>query len=121
MLRLGKGFDRKAVGKALRARGASTVRYVGVLAAEDIREAVAGIRQAGSPEQALPILAWLASHPNTPPDVLEDLEAHGPREVLMSLCLNAHLPAGMRRALLSHRDLEVREHAHHVFSGTKRH
>jgi hypothetical protein len=121
VLKLGKGFDRKAVRAALRAKGASTVRYVGVLAAEDIREAVAGIRQAGSPPQALPVLSWLASHPNAPADVLEDLESHGPREVLMSLCLNTRLPADMRRSLLAHKDEEVRRHANHVFSRPKRH
>jgi hypothetical protein len=121
VLKLGRGFDRKAVRDALRAQTASTVRYVGVLAAEDIREALAGIRQAGSPPQALPILSWLASHPNAPADVLEDLEAHGPREVLLSLCLNVHLPAEMRRSLLSHKDEEVRRHANHVFSRPRRH
>jgi len=121
VLKLGRGVGRKAVRDALRARSAATVRYVGVLAAEDIREAVAGIRQAGSPAQALPILSWLASHPNAPHDVLEDLEAHGPREVLMSLCLNARLPASLRRALLAHRDEQVRLHANHVFSRARRH
>ena len=121
MLRLGRGFGRRAVRDALRARRASTVRYEGVLGAEDIREAVAGVRQAGSPRQAFPILAWLASHPNAPPDVLRDLAVHGPREVLMNLCLNANLPADLRRDLLAHPDQEVRRHTRQVLGRTRKH
>ncbi len=121
MLKLGKGFDRKAVRKALAAKGARTVRYDGVLRDEDIREAVAGIRDAGNPLEARPILAWLASHPNAPEDVLRELGRSRSREVLMSLCLNKSLPADMRKALLSHKDLEVRRHANHVFSRSRRH
>jgi hypothetical protein len=121
MLRLGRGYGRKAVRDALRARRASTVRYEGVLRAEDIREAVTGVRQAGSPRQAVPILAWLATHPHAPEDVLRDLAEHGPREVLMSLCLNANLPADLRRGLLSHADEEVRGQARHVLGRARRH
>lgn len=121
MLRLGRGFGRRAVRDALRARRASTVRYEGVLSAEDIREAVAGVRQAGSPRQAVPILAWLASHPNAPHDVLRDLAAHGPREVLLNLSLNASLPADLRRDLLAHPDEEVRRHTRQVLGRTRKH
>jgi len=121
MLKLGKGFDRKAVRAALEAKAGATVRYDGVLDAYDIREAVAGVREAGSPAEALPILSWLASHPNTPEDVLRDLERHGPREVVMSLCLNERLPADLRKELLDHEDEEVRRHANHVFSRPKKH
>ena len=121
MLRLGRGFGRRAVRDALKARRASTVRYEGVLGAADIREAVAGVRQAGSPRHAIPILAWLASHPNAPEDVLRDLAAHGPREVLMNLCLNTSLPTALRRELLAHPDEEVRRNARHVLGRTRRH
>lgn len=121
MLKLGKGFDRVAVRKALEKQDLTTVKYKGVLRSEDIREAVAGIRDAGSPDEATPILAWLASHPNTPEDVLRDLQKLGGRTVLLSLCLNENLPADVRKALLSHRDTEVRDHANHVFSRTRRH
>lgn len=121
MLKLGKGFDRKAVRAALEAKAGDTVRYDGVLEADDIREAVAGVREAGSPPEALPILSWLASHANTPEDVLRDLEANGPREVVMSLCLNERLPADLRKALIEHEDEEVRQHASHVFSRPKHH
>jgi hypothetical protein len=121
MLRLGRGFGRRAVRDALRTRRASTVRYEGVLGAEDIREAVAGVRQAGSPSRAVPILTWLATHPNAPLDVLRDLAAQGPREVLMSLCLNPSLPVALRRELLAHRDEEVRRHAKHVMGRTRKH
>jgi hypothetical protein len=121
MLRLGRGFGRRAVRDALKARRASTVRYEGVLRAEDIREAVAGVRQAGSPHQAFPILAWLASHPNAPADVLRDLAAHGPREVLLSLALNANLPADLRRELVAHPDEEVRRHMRQLLARARRH
>ena len=86
-----------------------------------IREAVAGVRQAGSPSRAFPILAWLASHPNAPHDVLRDLAARGPREVLMNLCLNANLPADLRRELLAHPDDEVRRHARQILGRTRKH
>lgn len=121
MLRLGRGFGRRAVRDALRAKRAATVRYDGVLRAEDIREAVSGVRQAGSPAHALPILAWLASHPNAPEDVLRDLAAHGPREVLMNLCVNRSLPADLRRSLLAHPDEEVRRHARDVLQRSRKH
>jgi hypothetical protein len=121
MLELGQGFDRHSVQAAFESGAGTTIRYNGVLRAEDIREALLGVRAAGSPDEALPLLAWLASHPNAPEDVQRDLFALGPREVLMSLCLNPGLLEDLRRALLDHADAELREHANHVFSRTRRH
>jgi hypothetical protein len=122
MLRIGRGVDRRAVRRALlRPGGAETVVYDDILASRDIRETVAGIRDAGTPSDALPLLAWLASHPNTPEDILRELGRHGTREVLVSLAMNRNLPQDMRRALLDHADEDVREHANHTFSRTKRH
>jgi hypothetical protein len=122
MLRIGRGVDRRAVRRALlRPGGAETVVYDDILASRDIRETVAGIRDAGTPSDALPLLAWLASHPNTPEDILRELGRQGTREVLVSLAMNRNLPQDMRRALLDHADEDVREHANHTFSRTKRH
>lgn len=121
MLELGPGFDRHAVRAALQARRGATIRYRGVLAAEDIREALHGVRDAGSPEEALPLLAWLASHPHAPEDVQRELLARGSREVLMSLCQNPHLSEDLRRALLEHADPAVQQHAQHVFSRQRAH
>lgn len=120
MLKLGKGIDRAAVRKGMAQRPA-TFTYTGVLRRTHIREALAGIRAAGSPRWALPLLAWIASHPNAPRDVLEDLYRHGGRELLMSLAMNPGLPAELKEALLHHEDAAVREHANHVFSRTGRH
>jgi hypothetical protein len=121
MLELGSGTKRRRVRDALLSGRARVIRYQGVLSAEDIREALAGVREAGSPEDALPLLAWLASHPNTPEDAQRDLLLCGPREVCMSLCLNPSLHEDLHRQLLDHTDEELRQHAHHVFSRTKRH
>ncbi len=121
MLELGPGFDRHAVCAALLARRCTTIRYRGVLAADDIREALLGVRAAGSPRAAEALLAWLASHPNAPGDVQRALLDDGPREVRMSLCLNPNLHEDLRRALLSHDDIEVRQHAQHMFSKLRRH
>lgn len=121
MLELGPGFDRYAVRAALEARRGTTIRYRGVLSADDIREALLGVRAAGTPAEALPLLAWLASHPHAPEDVQRDLLEAGTREVLMSLCLNPNLREDLRRALLDHRDREVRQHANHVFSRLRTH
>lgn len=122
MLRLGKGVGRAAVRRGLAAsRRPSTFTYTGILRPRDIREALAGIRDAGSPRWSVPLLTWLASHPNSPEDVLRDLHAHGSREVLMSLALNANLPSDVRKALMNHQDSEVRDHAHHVFSRARKH
>lgn len=121
MLELGPGFDRHAVRAALQARRASTIRYRGVLSADDIREALFGVLDAGSPDEALPLLAWLASHPHAPEDVQRELLAHGTREVLMSLCLNPQLREDLRRALLEHADPEVQQHAQHTFARLRAH
>ena len=122
MLRIGKGIGRRAVRRAFqKLGGAATVVYDDVLGEEDIRETVAGIRDAGMPRDAAALLAWLASHPNTPEDVLRDLGHEARREVLVSLAMNRNLPRDMRKALLNHADEDVREHANHTFSRTKRH
>lgn len=120
MLELGAGFDRRAIRAALRGRRSATIRYRGVLAPEDIREALLGVRDAGTPAAALPLLAWLASHPHAPDDVQRDLLARGSREVLMSLCLNPNLAGDLHAALLEHPDPQVREHARHVFGRAPR-
>ena len=119
-MKLGKGVGRAAVRRAL-TRHPATFTYTGVLRKTHIREALAGIRAAGSPRWALPLLAWIASHPNSPRDVVEDLYRHAGREVLMSLAMNPGLPTEMKKALLDHADPEVRDHANHFFSRTKRH
>lgn len=122
MLKLGKGVGRAAVRKALSGRSRpTTFGYRGVLQAREIRETVAGVRDAGTPKWSLPLLAWFASHPSSPEDVLRDLHKHGSREVLLSLAMNRNLPADVRKALLAHEDPEVRDQANHVFSRAKRH
>jgi hypothetical protein len=122
VLRIGRGVDRKAIRQALADPAAvETVVYEDILAERDIRETVAGIRDAGTPPQALPLLAWLASHPNTPEDILRELGRDGTREVLLSLAVNENLPQDMRRALLDHANEDVREHANHTFSQRRRH
>jgi hypothetical protein len=112
MLRIGRGIGRDAIRRALLRRGAAaTVVYDDVLRVRDIREAMAGIRAAGTPRQALPLLAWFASHPNTPADILRELGRHDSREILLSLAMNRKLPAELRRKLLRHPDEDVRDHA----------
>jgi hypothetical protein len=106
---------------AFKGGGPAAVVYDDVLAGEHIRETLAGIRLAGTPEEARPLLAWLASHPNSPEDVLRDLERQASREVLLSLSMNRNLPADLRRALLEHEDEEVRVHANHVYCRMRRH
>ena len=116
MLRIGKGIRREAVRRALSRPGAAeTVIYEDVLEAGDIRETVAGIRDAGTPRDAVPLLAWFASHPNTPVDVLRELGGEPRREVLISLAMNRKLPDEMRGALMAHDDEDVREHAIRTF------
>ena len=116
MLRIGKGIRRDAVRRALLRKGAAeTVIYDDVLGEGDIRETVAGIRDAGTPRDAVPLLAWLASHPNTPEDVLRELGSERRREVLISLAMNRRLPDEMRGALMEHEDEDVREHALRTF------
>jgi hypothetical protein len=122
VLRIGKGIDRRAVRKALSRPGvAETIVYDDVLDVADIRETVAGVFEAGLPADALPLLAWLASHSNTPEDVLRELGAIPSRTVLVSLAMNRNLPADLRRTLLDHPDEDVREHANHVFSKSRKH
>jgi hypothetical protein len=116
MLRIGKGILREDVRRALSRPGAAeTVIYDDVLGAGDIRETIAGIRDAGTPRDAVPLLAWLASHPNTPEDVLRELGGERRREVLISLAMNRRLPDEMRGALMAHEDEDVREHALRTF------
>ena len=121
MLRIGKGVNREAVTAAIGRRMPDTVVYEDVLEAVDIREAVAGVRGAGTPEGSMPILAWLAAHSNAPEDVLRDLYAEGLKEVLLGLAMNRSLPEDLRQALMNHPDEEVRHHANHVFFRVKRH
>jgi NAD(P)-dependent dehydrogenase (short-subunit alcohol dehydrogenase family) len=121
VIRIGRGVGRKAVREAVMREGAATVVYDDVLEAQDIREAVQGLRDAGMPRDAVAILGWLASHPNTPEDVLRDLFRHGSREVLVSLAMNKRLPEDLRGPLLEHADEDVRVHANHTFARTKKH
>jgi len=121
MIRIGRGIDRAAVRAAVERGDATTVVYDDVLEAADIRETLAGIREAGMPRAATALLGWLASHPNTPEDALRELFEHGRREVLVCLAMNRQLPEDLRRSLLDHADPDVREHAHHTFSLMRRH
>ena len=122
MLKLGKGVGRAQLKRAFAGRKRPvSFTYTGILREEDIREAIAGIREARTPRWAVPLLAWLAAHPNAPDDVLRELHAQGVREVLMGLALNPKLPSELKRSLLRHDDAEVRDHANHLFSKTKRH
>jgi hypothetical protein len=118
---MGRAAVQRAVKRATAARRPPTFSYTGILSGRDVREAVAGIRAAGSPKWSLPLLAWLGSHPSTPEDVLRDLHAQGERLVLLSLAMNRNLPADLRKLLMAHADRELREHANHVFSRLKRH
>ena len=121
MLKIGKGVSREAVKTAIGRRMPDTVVYEDVLAAEDIREAVAGVRAAGMLEGSMPILAWLAAHVNAPEDVLRELYADGVKEVLLGLAMTRRLPQDLRQTLMQHPDEEVRHHANHVFFHVKRH
>ncbi len=112
MRSLGRAPRREAVRRAL--LGSDTIAYDDVLGAEDIRELLAGVRAAGTPARALPLLAWIASHPSAPGELLAELYGEGGREVLLSLALNPALPSALRQALLDHPDPEVRAHANHV-------
>lgn len=121
MLRIGKGVTRQAIKRALARGGPLTVTYDDILSEQEIREAVAGVREAGTPVESRPLLAWLASHPNAPADILRDLARGASREILVSLALNRNLPADLRKALLEHQDEDVRAHANHTFSQTRSH
>jgi len=121
MIRIGRGVGRGAVRDAARRGDLSTIVYEDVLEAHDIRETLAGVREAGMPREATALLGWLASHPSTPEDVMRELFAHGRREVLVSLAMNRRLPEDLRRALLEHDDPDVREHAQHALRLGRRH
>jgi NAD(P)-dependent dehydrogenase (short-subunit alcohol dehydrogenase family) len=121
MIRIGRGVGRAAVREAVERGEATTVVYDDVLEEAEIRETLAGIRDAGMPRTATALLGWLASHPNTPPDALRELYDHGRREVLVCLAMNRRLPEELRHLLLEHADPDVREHAHHTFSLMRRH
>jgi hypothetical protein len=121
ILKLGKGVGRAAVKKAVAGKRPATFMYTGILGPKEIREAVSGILDSKSPKWSRPLLAWLASHPNTPEDVLRDLFELGDRMVLMSLALSQNLPSELKRKLLDHGEADVREHANHVFSKQRKH
>ncbi len=121
ILKLGKGVGRAAVKKAVAGKRPATFMYTGVLGPKEIREAVAGIRESRNPKWSRPLLAWLASHPSTPEDVLSELFETGDRMILMNLALSRNLSSELRRALLDHEDADVREHANHVFSKLRKH
>ena len=114
MLKLGRGVSRETVRKAVKRGRLAAISYDDVLQGEDIRQTLLGIQDAGSPPVALPLLSWLAGHPNTPEEVLRELERGGGREVLLSLAGNRSLPADLRQSLLSHQDDEIRRYANHV-------
>jgi hypothetical protein len=121
MLRIGKGVTREAVRQAVGRRMPDTIVYEDVLEAEDIREAIAGVRAAGTPQGSMPLLSWLAAHPNMPEPEMRDLMNEGNPEVLVGLAMNRSLPDDMRKALMQHEDEDVRHHANHVFFKVKRH
>jgi hypothetical protein len=121
MLRIGKGVKREAVREAVGGQMPDTIVYDDVLEAEDIREAIAGIRAAGTPDGSMPLFAWLAAHPNMPEEVMRDLLREGNPEVLLGLAMNRSLPEDMRQALMNHENEDVRHHANHVFFKIKRH
>jgi hypothetical protein len=121
MLRIGKGVTREAVRQAVGRRMPDTIVYDDVLEAEDIQEAIAGVRAAGTPAGSMPLLAWLAAHPNLPEGDMRALLAEGSVDVLVGLAMNRSLPDDMRKALMEHADEDVRHHANHVFFKVKRH
>jgi hypothetical protein len=121
MLKIGRGITREAVRQAVGGRMPDTIVYDDVLEAVDIREAIAGVRAAGMPAGGVPLLAWLAAHPNAPEDVLRELMVDGNVEVLMGLAMNRSLPDDLRQALMRHEHEDVRHHANHVFFKIKRH
>jgi hypothetical protein len=116
VLKIGKGADRTSIRRALKRGGALTVSYKNVLDPEDIREILTLIHEAGDPETAMPLLAWLASHPNSPADVLKDIATCRNTEVLESLAMNRDLPKAVERSLRRHASAEVRERVAHILS-----
>jgi hypothetical protein len=121
MLRIGRGVTRASVKEAVARRVPDTVEYADVLEGDDIREAVAGLCDAGLPEGSIPLLAWLAAHPNAPEDVLRDLRRLDNSEVLIGLAMNRSLPDDLRKELMSHPDEDVHHYANKVFFKGKRH
>lgn len=115
MLKIGRGVSRGQVARALREGAGLTVTYDDVLSAEDVRVTLGGIRDAGNPIEARPLLAWLASHPSSPEDVLRDLFAGAPREVLVALAMNRAAPEEIRQELLASDDDDVRAYAARTF------
>jgi hypothetical protein len=109
VLKIGKGASRASIRKTLKRGGAFTVSYKNILEPEDIRETLAGVHEAGDPAAAAPLLAWLASHPNTPADVLMDLSSSKNPEVLVCLAFNRNLPKALEKTLRRHKNREVRE------------
>jgi hypothetical protein len=121
MLRIGRGVKRETVREAVARRVPDTIEYEDVLEGEDIREAVAGLYDASLPEGSMPLLAWLAAHPNAPEDVLRELRRVDNPEVLIGLAMNRSLPADLRQELMNHPDEDVHHYANHVFYKVKRH
>jgi hypothetical protein len=121
MLRIGRGVTRASVKKAVARRVPDTIEYDDVLEGEDIREAVAGLLDAGLPEGAVALLAWLAAHANAPEDVLRELRRLDHRDVLIGLAMNRSLPEDLRKELMNHPDEDVHHYANKVFFKVKRH
>jgi hypothetical protein len=119
VLKIGKGASRASIKRALKRGAPLTVSYKDVLKAEDIREALGGVHDAGDPEVALPLLAWIASHPNAPGDVLSDLATSENHEVLASLAMNPKLPKTLERSLRKHKDPGVRERVAHILASRR--
>jgi hypothetical protein len=115
VLKIGRGVTRDDVARALRTGAGLTVTYDDVLSAEDVRTTVAGVRDAGSPSDARPLLAWLASHPSTPEDVLRELFEAATPEVLVALAMNRAVPAEIREQLLASANEDVRSYAAKTF------
>jgi hypothetical protein len=115
MLRIGRGASRRDIARAFRDGDGLVVTYDDVLSADDVREAVAGVAAAGHPQEARPLLAWLASHPSTPDDVLLELAERAPREVLVALAMNPRTPRKLQRSLLDSSDEDVASYAAKTF------
>lgn len=120
VLKIGKGESRASIRKTLKRGAVFTVSYKNILEPDDIRETVAGVHDAGDPESAMPLLAWLASHPNTPGDVLSDLASSANAEVVISLAMNSNLSKALERTLRRHKNPAVREQVSHILLKRRR-